>query len=210
MTASKSILIRTLQAFREHGLLGMVRQYIRTRSPLHHCVIYCVDSPVEEKRIADLTITRYPSLDQMGDDHLKQLAGKNPDTGIRGLQDLFNIGAELWVGDIAGRVAVVCWSRSHRLTGDYFVPLEPSDSTIFSCYTVADFRGRGLYPAMLKHMINTLIAQGQKRILIDCKTWNTPSIRGIEKAGFKSLGTSWRIVYRGRVWHFLNRCRRPP
>jgi RimJ/RimL family protein N-acetyltransferase len=161
---------------------------------------------VNETHIKDLTFSRYGGFDQLSNDVRAQLTAKDPASDTRQLLRKFADGRELWVGDILGTVAVVCWSRSRLRRIDYFLPLEPTDSTILSCYTVSGFRGRGFYPALLQHMVNTFISQGQTRIFIDCLTSNFPSIRGIEKAGFRKTGTSWRIVFREKAWYFFNRC----
>ncbi|MBW1803909.1 MAG: GNAT family N-acetyltransferase, partial [Deltaproteobacteria bacterium] len=65
------------------------------------------------------------------------------------------------------------------------IRLGPEDAEIKYCLTLPPFRGRGLFPRVLKSMVKYLTAKGFCRIFICVHEDNLPSIRGIEKAGFK-------------------------
>jgi RimJ/RimL family protein N-acetyltransferase len=51
--------------------------------------------------------------------------------------------------------------------------------------TLPQFRGKGIYPAALLRIQQYLEERGYKRVYICAKHDNLPSIKGIEKAGFK-------------------------
>lgn len=53
------------------------------------------------------------------------------------------------------------------------------------CFTEAGFRGMGYYPLLLKYIQNQYI---DKDIYMIVDEENIPSIKGIEKAGFKKFG----------------------
>lgn len=96
-------------------------------------------------------------------------------------------GDVLWVSYIGGEPAGVCWSTCPENAEDYFVPLGRKGVLVRKCLTLPQFRRRGVYTATLQHMIRSLAACGTERIFIDCRSWNTPSVRGIERAGFTRL-----------------------
>lgn len=54
--------------------------------------------------------------------------------------------------------------------------------------TLPPFRGRGVYPRVLKNIVRFLGQRGFNRAFICVREDNQPSIRAIEKAGFKSVG----------------------
>ena len=56
------------------------------------------------------------------------------------------------------------------------------------CLTTPDMRGRGLYPLALQAIQRHLADGGYRRCFICVKEDNLPSIRGIERAGFRRLG----------------------
>ena len=76
------------------------------------------------------------------------------------------------------------------LTGfaNYFVPLTSNCVLISNCFTFPEYRGRGLYSAMLNHIITEMARRRINRFYIDCNDWNLASIRGIQRAGFRLIG----------------------
>jgi RimJ/RimL family protein N-acetyltransferase len=70
---------------------------------------------------------------------------------------------------------------------------EPDAILVGPCMTQAEARGRSIYPRVLRQAVHTLRAQGHGPFYIYAATTNAPSLRGIEKAGFRRLG-----VYTGR------------
>lgn len=65
--------------------------------------------------------------------------------------------------------------------------LSPRDAEIKYCLTLPAFRGKGLYPNVLKVVAKYLKEKAFWRVFISVKADNPVSIRGIEKAGFEYL-----------------------
>jgi RimJ/RimL family protein N-acetyltransferase len=63
--------------------------------------------------------------------------------------------------------------------------LNEKEACIFDCYTDEDYRGLGLYPAMLSEILNYLKQKDFTKSYIYCDSKNEKSIRGIKKAGFR-------------------------
>ena len=62
--------------------------------------------------------------------------------------------------------------------------MNKSDVQIVNCWTYAFYRGKGLYPFALAQISNKYKG---KKIWIGSKLTNKPSIRAIEKSGFKRV-----------------------
>jgi RimJ/RimL family protein N-acetyltransferase len=103
-------------------------------------------------------------------------------------EKLFEQGGKLWVGRLCGQLANVGWSRQGNMVHLWFFPLTPTWYVISHCVTLPEFRGLGLYPAMLSYIAHTLCSQGAERFFIDCSDWNLSSIQGIKKVGFQKIG----------------------
>lgn len=66
--------------------------------------------------------------------------------------------------------------------------LGKNDYAIGPCVTAREFRGRGLYPATLKRVIDSMGTADSVFYMVVSDD-NAPSVRGIEKAGFERCGS---------------------
>ena len=115
--------------------------------------------------------------------------------------DLLDRGSVVWVGRLGGQIAFlgITWRGDRK--SSWFFPLTPQCAVISHCVTLPACRGLGLYPMTLGHIVRELAKDGITRFYVDCDDWNVPSVRGIERAGFRRIG---RCVTRrgGRVvWY---------
>jgi hypothetical protein len=195
-------------AWKKHGSIGLIRHLFRHKCPIHISLVFQKNELSNSCSVPGLTIERYSTRDAVDPAILETLARGIDGRIIRQVDDLFSKGCELWLGRIDGAIKGVCWSRSHTRRSDYFVPLKETDATILSCFVFPECRGKGIYPAMLETMVSLLFAQDQIRnVYIDCKSWNIASVRGIQKAGFVSIGKAVRMVLFDKVWIMWNQCR---
>ncbi len=103
-------------------------------------------------------------------------------------QQLLSEGGTLWIGRLHGRLSNVGWSRAGNKVRTYFFPLQPNDILLSHFVTLPAFRQRGLFRSIMAFMLCKLALQHAKRFYIDCCDWNIPSIRGIERFGFRRIG----------------------
>ncbi len=200
---------RILRARQEHGTIGLIRHVFRHKFPVHVSVAYIKNSDSNICTVPGLRVDRYSSKTDVDEGIFNELRAIRGEEMVREVDKLFSKGCELWIGRLEGKLAGICWSRRGKKRSDYFVPLGESDATILSCFVFPDFRGRKIYPTMLETMVNVMLSQDQTgNVYIDCKSWNTASIRGIQKAGFISIGKAVRMVLFNRVWILWNRCKK--
>lgn len=67
------------------------------------------------------------------------------------------------------------------------ISLAPCQVEIKYCLTLPEYRGQGIYPRVLKHITAYCSVRNVTDIFIAVNHDNFPSIRGIEKAGFKKV-----------------------
>ncbi len=77
----------------------------------------------------------------------------------------------------------------------------PREAYIWDCATLPAWRGRGLYPSLLRAIARDLAAEGFEWVWIAAVVDNAPSLRGFVKAGYARIGTV-RYVRIGR-WRRL-------
>jgi ribosomal protein S18 acetylase RimI-like enzyme len=198
---------KLLRLLKQHGVLGLIRHAFRRKCPLHLMMVYRKTDTSNTCTTPDLLVKRYSSLPDVDADIITACEATFGQATSRDMNKLFSKGHDVWLGMIGNQVTGVCWSRSHEKRSDYFMPLAESDATILGCTVDPASRGRGIYPAMLEIMVNTLIDQERiSCVYIDSKNWNRASIRGIHKAGFGFAGKAIRLVLFERVWILWNRC----
>jgi RimJ/RimL family protein N-acetyltransferase len=67
--------------------------------------------------------------------------------------------------------------------------LDQKDAEIKYCLTLPGFRGQGLYPRVLEAVAHHLRSKGANNVFICVHEENRSSVKGIEKAGFKRVGS---------------------
>ncbi|MEM7165588.1 MAG: GNAT family N-acetyltransferase [Planctomycetota bacterium] len=195
---------------REVGLLGAVRRVVRNRNPIHRGLAYEITPDVlaaaQLPDPGDLVTTRYDSWDEIPGELRQVFEERDSEPQRRDFECYFADGSTVWIGLIDGALAGVCWRTRPRDRGRYFVPLTKTEAIIYACFVLPGFRGRNIYPRMLQRQVAESFEDGLTRVYINCKRWNTPSVRGIQKAGFRAIGGSWICVFRGRARYFWNNC----
>lgn len=82
------------------------------------------------------------------------------------------------------------------------ISLPPQHAFLFKAFVVPQFRGLGLYRAMLEQLKSTLRLAGTEGVLATTEWINTPALRSIRQAGFHSLGLCWRFGIGSSVWGY--------
>jgi ribosomal protein S18 acetylase RimI-like enzyme len=103
-----------------------------------------------------------------------------------------------WSGD---ELASYCWLSTRRQrVGELarVLVLPDGESYVWDCATLPRFRGRGLYTHLLRTIVGTLRAEGQRRIWIGTATANAASLRAFASAGFRPAVTMTVLRIAGR------------
>jgi len=72
------------------------------------------------------------------------------------------------------------------------------DLVLVASEVVPEFRGKGINPAMIRHILVQVKRQGFVRAFIACATWNKANLRSIRKTSFKPYATSHEYRILGR------------
>lgn len=198
---------RVVRAWKERGTTGLIRHIVKRTIPVHKSLVYTKKEKSAFCTVPGLAIERFRLRSDIKPEIIDMLRTSRGNREIREVDKLFARGCELWLGSIKEEIAGFCWSQGNKVRDDYFIHLDKEDATILSCFVLPKYRGRSIYPTMLETIVTTLMNDDKvSNVYIDCKSWNIPSICGIQKAGFSFLGSAVRMILCGHVWILWNRC----
>lgn len=117
------------------------------------------------------------------------------------------IGVIIWQSRIVHR-SLLQIKGTAKMEGDpHAFTLAADENYIHYCYTAYGHRGKGLYPAMLRHIVSeTAKKTHHSKIFTACRKKNISSIRAIQKAGFQYFKSSFVLGFlegrlRLRFWY---------
>ena len=188
----RSAVERIVRFVRRHGVAAMPRTTAllvwRRLFADEHFVFSLHAEPFQLRQVVDgLLIQRYGTLEEIPGRHFQQLMAEEGSVLLQQMNREFADGGVFWVATLEEHVVAYQWSRRGFQVERWFVPLEADDVVIFATVTFPQWRGRGIGPAMMQHIIANELA-GRGRAYVDCKVWNKPAMRGIAKAGFTCMG----------------------
>ena len=133
---------------------------------------------------------------------LAALIGENSSTDIL---KRFESGRRCYVAQVNEQFAAYGWvSFEEEFVGELSLHLKllPGEAYIWDCVTLPAFRRNHLYSALLRHMLVDLRAEPLHRVWIGADLDNTPSQRGIARAGFKAVAdlVLLRVAARRQAW----------
>lgn len=176
----------------ELGLAGTLALVIRT---LYDRVVhrdehlYCADLERSEfgtmRAPGELAFHELVSAGELKADQVVAMSGYGGDAYVEQARQRLGRGWRLWLATTGGSVAAGAWTVD-RKSGHAAkaIPLLDQDVAILDCFTLPEFRGRGIYPQLLSWVCGRLREAGTRRAWIAANERNRASIRGIEKAGF--------------------------
>ena len=117
----------------------------------------------------------------------------------------FADGRRCFAAYVAGALAAYGWaSQGTERIGELERTLRmlPGEAYIWECATLPRYRRRGLYSALLCHIVGVLRAEGLRRLWIGASLDNAPSIRAFRVAGFRPVITLayLRLLGLRRIW----------
>jgi RimJ/RimL family protein N-acetyltransferase len=116
-----------------------------------------------------------------------------------------------WRGAIA-HIAWVYYPEQSKKHPTPFRILRPDEAAIANCVTMREFRGKGVYPAVIRTLLEDLKKQGYRHCYMYIDVNNDASRRGVLKLGFRPAGRSWRLRFffhsdPAAGFYFRGRCR---
>ena len=127
-------------------------------------------------------------LDQVARENAARLARAMglPDSGP--VLRRFASGRRCFAARAGDQIAAYCWvSQAPECIGEleHEIRVPPDEAYIWDCATLPAFRQKGLYSALLRHILVTLQGEGLRRAWIGSALDNRASQRAFARAGFR-------------------------
>jgi RimJ/RimL family protein N-acetyltransferase len=100
-----------------------------------------------------------------------------------------------FVDDEIAHIAWIYYPHEAKRHPTRFRRLRSDEVAIANCVTLPAFRGRGVYPAVLRQLLARLQSEGYRHCYMYIDAGNEPSRRGVMKVGLAPVGRSWRVRF---------------
>jgi len=126
----------------------------------------------------------------------------NPKIARQQMGDRFRRGASLWLVKDDRTLAGYGWSLQGRTIEPHYFHLGHDDVHLFDYYIAPPYRGRGLNPLLVNHVLRNMGAEGGRRAFIEAAEWNHAQLSSLRKTPFHRLGCARKLTIGSRtiVW----------
>lgn len=127
-------------------------------------------------------------------DELARFRDARPHLPVQFYEDRLHGARRFYLGFWNGAVAHISWVFEAQDRTPQ-IALRPGEVELNGAYTLGEFRGRGLLPAVERGIIRDLKARGYHTVYTHVAVDNVSSLRGVAKAGFLPVGIlTWRWI----------------
>lgn len=204
---------RVIRFYVQHGLWATLRRVaVSARRALfaNRMVLFYCDLPVPPFSWHHGSIS--PAVDEkckwadLTADELRELtADWSPQIMRQKLTERFSRGAHLWLVKVEGSLAGFGWTlRGDTIEPHYYI-LGAHDVHLFDFHVFTDFRGRGINPYLVSHILRCLALNNQRRAFIEVAAWNQPQLLSLRKTPFRPLASAMKWSFAGRTLVYWSR-----
>ncbi len=198
---------RLIAYYKRHGFaaslgrfgLAAKRTVFSSRMVLFYCDLSTVGSPISEMP-SDLKVERHRSQSDIAPQDLQEITSVwSPDLARRNVDQRFELGASLWLLRFEDTLAGYGWTLQGRTVEPHYFRLGPRDIHFFDFHVFSKYRGRGLNPLLVNHILRNVAAQCQGRAFIEAAEWNQAQLASLKKTPFHRLNSARKITIFGRT-----------
>jgi GNAT superfamily N-acetyltransferase len=123
----------------------------------------------------------------------------NPELCRRQMAERFRKGASLWVIKHDGRLAGYGWTLKGNTIEPHYFRLAQNDVHFFDFQVFPEYRGRGMNPILVTHILSEVAAECGGRAFIEAAEWNHAQLASLRKTSFNRLGRATKFTIFGRT-----------
>lgn len=199
-----SVFQRIALFYMRHGLLSTVKRIFTALNRsfyLGRMILYSCPMPYKGVGQSDIAnqvkFERTTKAVLSKGDYVTVLDTGSIDERSRDLANRFELGSELWLAKVSGRVAGFGWTIVGKTVLPHYFALEANEVHLFDFHVFPEFRGRGINIALIENILTTLSAQPLSCAHIECAAWNHSMIRSLSKTPFHRQAEVIRIAFLG-------------
>jgi ribosomal protein S18 acetylase RimI-like enzyme len=203
-----SSISRLTEYYKRHGFGATIRRagltVKRALFSSRMVIFYC---DIDKRRLPPvhipkpLRVTRLKTPVELRVEHLQEMTSFwNPRLARRNIVERFEKGASLWLITSGDRLAGYGWTLQGRTMEPYFLPLGNLDVHLFDFHVFSQYRGQGLNPLLVSHILYKLAAEGGCRAFIEAAEWNEAQLSSLGKTPFRRLGLVRKLPVFGHTF----------
>jgi hypothetical protein len=191
-----SSISRLTSYYSRHGIGATIRRaWLAARRALFSrgMVLFYCDLAKQTNALANiptsLKVERLKSFAQLSTRDLQDMISFwNPKQAKRNIRERFEQGASLWLIKSEGQLGGYGWTLQGRTIESHYFPLAQNDVHLFDFHVFPKFRGRGMNPLMVTHILRSLAGECSGRAFIEAAEWNKAQLSSLGKTPFRRLG----------------------
>lgn len=124
-------------------------------------------------------------------DQVEEYLAFRPDDGADAVLARLRGGHRCFVSRLDGRLVHTSWTARERMWSWYLerdIPLSEDETCTYDSFTEPSVRGLGIGSAQRAYMASHLREEGFRRLLSTIYPENRPSLRMVEKLGYRRIG----------------------
>jgi ribosomal protein S18 acetylase RimI-like enzyme len=118
----------------------------------------------------------------------------NPKLAHRNIKQRFDRGASLWMIKSDGRLAGYGWTLQGSTVEPHYFPLKHDDVHLFDFHVFPQYRGQGLNPLLVTHILRNLAVECGGRAFIEAAEWNQAQLSSLMRTPFRRLGWARKSI----------------
>ena len=124
----------------------------------------------------------------------------SPDLARRNINHRFEpLGASLWLIRLEDKLAGYGWTLQGRTVEPHYFRLGEDDVHFFDFHVFPQYRGRGVNPLLVNHILRSLAAEYQGRAFIEAAEWNLAQLASLRRTPFHRLSSARKFTIFGHT-----------
>jgi ribosomal protein S18 acetylase RimI-like enzyme len=177
-----------------------------SRSVLFYCDLATQGTPLRDLP-SFLMVERKKSSAELSSEDLREMTSFwNPKLAHQNMKERFGLGASLWLIKSRDKLAGYGWTLQGGTVEPHYFPLGQDDVHLFDFHVFPNYRGQGMNPILVTHILRSLAGEGACRAFIEAAEWNQPQLSSLTKTPFRRLGVAKKTTIFGHphVWWVEN------
>lgn len=176
-----------------------VTRSISGRMVLYYCDLSQWDLPRAEAAVS-FEVEQYRNQRDLHSADLTEITSFwNPGMAYRNLEERFGLGATLWLIRLDKRLAGYGWTLQGKTVEPHYFHFGTEDVHLFDFHVFPQYRGRGVNPALVNSILNSLASRVLGRAFIEAAEWNHPQLASLRKTPFRCLGLARKFKIFGKT-----------
>ncbi len=179
--------------------LAARRSLFSSRMVLMYCDLSALNSATPDSP-SSIKVERKRNEAELNPQDLQQITSFwNPKLAQRNIKERFALGASLWLIKSEDQLAGYGWTLQGRTVEPHYFRLAQDDVHLFDFHVFPVYRGRGLNPLLVTHIVHRLAAECAGRAFIEAAQWNQAQLASLQRTPFHRLGSARKLTIIGRT-----------